>query len=201
MRNIHLLFLLSFVLTLGCGSIPPTYYYRVNYSSETVNDPVEKLPFNVGLTQLRADALYATDKIVYRSSPYQAQFYYYRRWVAAPKKIVTEKILKHYRASNIFERVVRIPSTFKIDYILGGNIQAFEENDEGEEWFGVVEIEFTLQEASTQEVVWQQTFSERRKAAKKEAIEVVKAISESLDSVVNKSVLHLHTFLKKHSSN
>lgn len=184
------IFMLSY-----CGSVPPTYYYRIDYPfANSQNSSI--LPHTIGVAQFSADVLYDSDKIVYRNSPYEVQFYHYRRWVAPPKQIVTEKVYQQFRSSGLFQRVVRIPSTFNIDYILRGRITAFEEWDEPQAWFGVVTIEFQLYKTDSSEVVWEQVISEKTPASKQEPAEVVQAISESLNKVVAKSIMEIGEYLK-----
>ncbi|HEX9653588.1 MAG TPA: ABC-type transport auxiliary lipoprotein family protein [bacterium] len=186
---------LLFLTLSNCGGVPPTYYYKIDYE---VTDAQHSgiLPVTIGVGQFSADVLYESDKIVYRDSPYEVQFYHYRRWIAQPKKIVAERIFQQFRAAGLFQRVVRIPSTFKIDYILRGRITSFEEWDEGQSWYGVVTIEFQLHTPDSNEVVWENVISEKTAAAKKEPADVVKAISESLNSVVAKSVAGISEHLK-----
>jgi len=97
-------------LVANCGSVPQTYYYRVDYQIEDLRNGNQAIPLTFGISQFDVDVLYEGDRIVYRQSPYQVQFYHYRRWVAPPKKIVTEKVLKQFQASGVFANVVRIPS-------------------------------------------------------------------------------------------
>ncbi len=192
-KLILLFFLLLFVV--GCG-IPTTYYYRIDYASAGQNNHAVSLPYTIGVAQFGADALYENDRLVYRESPYQAQFYNYRRWVAAPKKLVTENVIKQYQKAGIFQRVVRIPSAYKINYILRGDIQGFEEWDDGDQWFGVVTVGFRLQEVSSSEIVWENVVSESTLASKKAPVAVVQAISESLNRVVHTSILQINDYLK-----
>jgi len=182
-------------LLANCGSVPQTYYYRVDYQIEDLRNGNQAIPLTFGISQFDVDVLYEGDRIVYRQSPYQVQFYHYRRWVAPPKKIVTEKVLKQFQASGVFANVVRIPSASKIDYTLKGEIQAFEEWDEGGSWYGLVTIEFKLQNMDL-EIVWNKVLSEKTRIEKKEHIEIVKAISQSLDKVVKRSIEEIKNNLK-----
>jgi len=182
-------------LVANCGSVPQTYYYRVDYQIEDLRNGNQAIPLTFGISQFDVDVLYEGDRIVYRQSPYQVQFYHYRRWVAPPKKIVTEKVLKQFQASGVFANVVRIPSATKIDYTLKGEIQAFEEWDEGGSWYGLVTIEFKLQNMDL-EIVWNKVLSEKTRIEKKEHIEIVKAISQSLDKVVKRSIEEIKNNLK-----
>lgn len=182
-------------LLANCGSVPQTFYYRVDYQIEDLRNGNQAIPFTLGISQFDADVLYEGDRIVYRQSPYQVQFYHYRRWIAAPKKIVTEKVLKQYQASGIFANVVSMPAVTKSDYTLKGEIQAFEEWDEGDSWYGLVTIEFKLQNTDL-EIVWKKSLSEKTLIEKKEHIEIVKAISRSLHKVVKRSIEEIKNHLK-----
>jgi len=186
-------------LLVNCGSMPQTFYYRIDYKIEELRNGNHAIPLTLGISQFDTDVLYEGDRIVYRQSPYQVQFYHYRRWVAPPKKIVTEKVLKQFQASGVFANVVRIPSATKTDYTLKGDIQAFEEWDEGGGWYGLVAIEFKLQNTDL-EIVWQKMLSEKTIIEKKEHIEIVKAISQSLDKVVKSSIEEIKNNLKLDSN-
>lgn len=189
--NVLIVLLLS-----GCGSVPPTYYYKIDYEPASLQNS-SVIPITIGVSQFGADVTYEGDKIVYRESPYEVQFYHYRRWIAQPKKIVTEQVYQQYREADRFQRVVRIPSTFKIDYILKGRITAFEEWDEGQAWYGSVTIEFQLYDPNSNEIVWENFISEKTPATKKEPAEVVQAISESLNKVVAKSIAEIGDHFKE----
>lgn len=184
-KTIPTILLGLFLLFLtGCGSVPATYYYRVDSDSspgQIVNSPI---PITLGIAQFDADVVYEEDRIVYRNSPYEVQYYHYRRWVAPPRKMVKDALLEQFRSSGAFQRVVGVPSTEKLDYVLKGKINAFEKWDENDARFGSVGIEFELYHISTGDLVWKAEFSRKTPAAKQEPVEVVKAISESLNKVI-----------------
>jgi len=183
--------IIATTILIGCGSVPRTYYYRIDYTPDGIENPNPNYPATLGIQQFTADVLYESDKIVYRDSPYEAQFYHYRRWIAPPKKIVTEKVIEQLQVAGLFSKVVKIPSTSKIDYILRGNIEAFEEWDDGENWFGVVTIDFTLENPVTKEMIWRNVITKRNQVQKKEPVEVVKAISKSLNEVVTDGIAQI----------
>lgn len=188
------------LLYLSCGSIPQTYYYRIDYERNSSNSANHVVPSAIGVSQFRADVSYENDKIVYRDSPYEVQYYHYRRWVAPPKKIVTERVVRDYQDSGVFESVVKLPSATVVDYILTGQIQAFEEWDEEDSWYGVVTLEFELLDPSNHEVIWTKQFSEKTPVSAKEPVEVVRAISESLGKVIDKSITEVRQALNTNSN-
>ncbi|MCG8607115.1 ABC-type transport auxiliary lipoprotein family protein [bacterium] len=181
-----------------CGGVPPTYFYRVDQNLD--KDPsngTDVLPVSIAVAPFKSDILYESDKIVYRSSLYEVQFYHYRRWIAPPRKLVTEELYKHYRRSGAFKQVVRLPSTQAVDYVLTGQIQSFEEWDEKEAWYGLVALEFQLQDPETKETLWESVISERSLAEKKDPVSVVRAINASLNAVLSKSISELKNHLRK----
>ncbi|MFQ5674741.1 MAG: ABC-type transport auxiliary lipoprotein family protein [bacterium] len=200
-KSFVIAWLLVGYLSIHCGSVPQTFYYRIDYEAKNLKDDNGTIPKTLGVTQFGVDALYEGDRIVYRQSPYEVKFYNYRRWISPPKKMVSEKILKQYQASGLFQRVVKVPYSGTIDYILGGVIQAFEEWDEGSNWYGTVAIEFRLENNANHEVVWQRVIKERVLAEKKEPLGIVKAISASLEKVVSKSISEIKTNLEVTSNN
>lgn len=180
-------YLTFFVLIIGCGGVPPTYYYRIHYDMPEHNSPTP-LPVTIIIEPFDADALYKGDRIVFRNSEYEVQFYHYRRWVAPPNKIVQESVIEQFRASGVFERVVTSTVPVNAGYILKGNIKSFEEWDEGDSWYGLVSISFELQNKETKKIIWQNSLSERTPTSKKEPTEVARAISESLKKIVEKAI-------------
>ncbi len=181
----------------SCSGIPPTYYYRVDYNLPAKGDADNAISVTLGIGRFDATALYEGDRIVYRKSLYEVNYYNYRRWVAAPQKIVTEKIYSHVKKSGLFKEVVHLPSSIQPDYVLAGQLQAFEEWDEGESWFGLVTIEFTLKDSAGGKIIWDKTFSERTKAQAKKPVDVVQAISQSLQTVTVSAINEVSRLLRK----
>ncbi len=189
--------LLLAALFFGCGGVPLTYYYRIHSESPAHNNHAP-LPAVIGVAPCSADLLYEEDKIVYRNSPYEVQFYHYRRWVAPPKKLVTESLVRRFTESGAFRKVVRFPTSAHVDFILSSRILAFEEWDEAQSWFGLVTLELALLDPESGERIWQQVFTERTPAQRKQPVEVVKAISTSLDRVLDRAIAEISNYLKEY---
>ncbi len=175
-----LLFAFCFLLP-GCGGAPETFYYTLAFEpSQPLNDGHSPLPFALGVEKFQSEMIYDDDRIIYRDSPFEIKYYYYRRWVAPPRHLVTEKVLNHLSESGLFEKVTAYPSMVNVKYVLGGRLLAFEEWDEQGKWFGKVTFKASLYEPATQRVVWSGTFAHQQPAAKKIPAAVVEAMSLSL---------------------
>ena len=192
----YTLYVLTLIFFAQCGHVPAIYYYQIDYPLTGSASPGDPIPVTLGMAQLESDILYQGDRIVYRNSPYEVQYYHYRRWIAPPRIIVEEKIFEQFRSSGVFQNVVRIPAPVKIDYVLRGKIKAFEEWDENDSWYGMVTLAFELENVKTKAIIWKNEFSEKTRALKKEPVEVVKAISESLKKVVEEAIREIEENLK-----
>ncbi|RMI03313.1 MAG: hypothetical protein D6681_10190 [Calditrichaeota bacterium] len=179
---------LLMLLLLHCAGTPPMFYYRIDYSPPSADSLNHLLPAVIGVDRFDADVLYDQDRIVYRSSPYEVQFYNYRRWIAPPPRLVKDRVYEHLRASGLFRQVVRLPSLIPTDYVLQGRIKAFEEWDEADRWFGQVTIVFQLYRVEDRELVWEGEFSHKTPTRQKTPVEVVRAISESLKTVIDQAL-------------
>lgn len=186
------------LLLLGaCGSVPATYYYRVDYPAPPPGAPAEPLPLTLAVGGFDSDVLYEGERIVYRSSPYEVQYYHYRRWVAPPRKLVADAVQQQFSASGAFRRVINSTAGERFDYLLRGKIEAFEEWDEKEAWFGSVAIAFVLYDAESGAVLWQNRYAEKTPAAQKDPLMVVEAISASLQRVTANAREDIAGFLRR----
>jgi ABC-type uncharacterized transport system auxiliary subunit len=193
LKTIAYLIFISFIMS--CGGVPPTYYYRIHYDLPEHNSPTP-IPVTIGIEPFDADVPYKGDRIVYRNSDYEVKFYHYRRWIAPPTKIVQEAVLEQFQSSGNFQKVVDFHSQVKSDYILKGDIKAFEEWDVDDSWYGFVSIAFELHDEETSEIIWQNVISEKTQVSNKEPVEVVKAISESLKKVLENALRDIAQNLK-----
>ena len=182
--------MVSTFLFLQCGSVPATYYYQIDYGNSPSLSS-ETIPLSLAIGKFDTDIIYEGDRIVYRNSPYEVQYYHYRRWIAPPHKLVENAVLEKCQSSGLFQRVTPLGNDMYPEYILSGRIKAFEEWDEGESWFGNVKIYFELEKVDSGEIIWQKEFSEKKQASAKEPLAVVKAISASVNVIIESALTEL----------
>ncbi|NIT59724.1 MAG: hypothetical protein GWN00_26935, partial [Aliifodinibius sp.] len=65
-----------------------------------------------------------------------------------------------------------------------------------ESWYGSVHIAFELYKTASNDIVWQDEFSKKTPVAQKEPVEVVKAISESLQKVIEQARMEIEKSLR-----
>lgn len=168
-------------LLTSCGGVPETYYYTLAVENNAPgNDGHTPLPFALGVEKFQSDVIYDDDRLIYRDSPYEVKYYFYRRWVAPPRHLLTDKVVGYLADSGLFEKVTAFPSSANVKYVLRGRLLGFEEWDEQNNWYGKVTFKVSLYEPSTQRVVWNGKFEHLQPVTKKIPAAVVEALSQSL---------------------
>ena len=192
----------SCFLLQSCGGVPETYYYTLAFEPDKkLNDGHPPLPFALGVEKFQSEVIYDDDRIIYRDSPFEVKYYFYRRWVAPPRHLFTEKVTGYLADSRLFEAVTTYPTPANVKYILSGRLLAFEEWDEQNNWFGKVVFTANLQEPSTRRVVWQGKFEHLQPVAKKIPSAVVEALSLSTKTCLDKLSQALVTELSAQKTN
>ncbi len=168
------------------GSQPQTRYYRLAAPQLEERAPQPADPA-ITIEPLAVDDAYADERIVYRTSPYKLDYYYYHRWASPPEQLVTDFLQRGYEASGQFSRVVR-DARGDDTAILRGRLVAFEEIDENNhDWVGRVELVLQLEDAQTGVVLWSQRFNERQALPEQDPEGLAAALSSAMARIVERS--------------
>jgi ABC-type uncharacterized transport system auxiliary subunit len=181
------------LLLAACAASPEIRYFRVEYPlpGPSANSP---LPLTLGIARLAAPEPYRQERISYRTSPYQVQSYTYARWEAPPVDMVHERLLEQCAASGRFRRVVPWRRGDVLDYHLEARLRRFEELDEADGWYGLVELEYELVDREGKSLL-REVMSRRVRVEARTMDGVVEALSRGLrtglDEVVAKTAAAL----------
>ncbi len=112
----------------GCTDIPLTHNYTfrpdIEKQAETTSP---KYPYIIAIDTFEADVPYQQTKIVFRTSPYEVNFYEYHKWLRSPEELVAEQVLKLVSAAGMFQNVHAQAFESYSDYILRGRIKMFDQ--------------------------------------------------------------------------
>ena len=104
-RRILLLACAACAVAVCCGTIPIKQYYVLNYvpMRSTGRLLATPYPFTIRLKELDIEDAYNRSQIVYRQSPYELRYYFYKLWAVGPKKMITDLIQKHLESHQFRE--------------------------------------------------------------------------------------------------
>jgi ABC-type uncharacterized transport system auxiliary subunit len=119
------------------------------------------------------------DRIVYRPSAEEVGFYEYHRWASNPSQAITQYVEDGLRGESLFKSVGMRERGSEAAYVLSGNIERFEEVDQGREVSAVCTISAQLLDKRTRSVVWSRTASETVQVEKRDMRGVVSSLSSA----------------------
>ena len=126
---------------------------------------------------------YHRDRMVYRSSPYEFDFYHYHRWVTKPADMLTTLTRRTLQQSGLFTTVYPTPDA-RADLRLGGVVRQYEEVDQAQSWQAALSIEVWLSRSQESAPFWFRSYSATRLAAKRNPAAVAEAMSQNLQDIL-----------------
>lgn len=180
------LWLLALVVCFaaGCGASHPIQYYQIsvpnNVAPATNASPV---PITLLIGRLTAPALYREDQIVYGTGAESMGVYEYHRWSEPPTEMISEVMLRQFRASGHYRGVYTLRSDIRGDYLLHGRLYDFKEVSAGS-LIARVTMEVELRNIKTGTTVWTHFYTHDEPAAGKDTGAVVAALDKSVQQGV-----------------
>jgi ABC-type uncharacterized transport system auxiliary subunit len=170
----------------GCaGKIRYPNYYVLNLPAPVPAAPLSKpLLGSVAVREFRAPVFLRAGPIVYRKSAEQLDFYDYHRWAVDPRRAVTSTLAENMQARGIFHSVHLFDGREPSDYLVTGTLDDLEEVDKGSEVFVEVRVSAQLTHLRTGDVLWHDSSSESTKLEDHAFPNLVAAMSQTVETVV-----------------
>jgi len=184
----------------GCGKVPVKKFYLINYDPELVKERKfdGPFPYTVRVKEFEIEQAYARPQIVYRKSPYELEYYYYRVWAVKPVRMVTDAVHKHLSASGLFSHVVRrYDEGIKPDYELSGHIEAIEEYDSDEAWFAHIALRLKLTRMKDGRTMYLRSFDKRKRVFQHDPEYVIRELSQIMDFIMSQALRDIDVVLAK----
>jgi ABC-type uncharacterized transport system auxiliary subunit len=202
MRHARTLFAVGGLLACiaCCGTIPVKQYYVLNYVPTPLAGRLlaSPYPFSLRLKDLNIEDAYNRSQIVYRQSPFELRYYFYKIWAVKPNRMITDLIQKHLTSINLISHVIRrFDEGFKPDYELSGNIEALEEYDSDQLWFAHLAIRFSLTRLSDGRVLYSRQFDNRKRVYQYSPDNVVREMSAILEFIINQTLRDMDVIFTK----
>jgi len=164
----------------GCGTVRYPTTYVLNFPPPV---PLPALVSSalgpVAIRELQCPEYLCDGRIVYRSSAEQVGFYEYHRWAMDPRQAITQYLEDGLRSRSLFKNVAVHERSLDAAYVLSGNIERFEEVDQGREVRAVCAISAQLLDTRTRSVIWSHTASESVPVEKHDIRGIVSSLSSA----------------------
>ncbi|MDQ3000571.1 MAG: PqiC family protein [Fibrobacterota bacterium] len=187
------------ILLTGCFFAKPqvTQYYVLDYLPTPPMERLEKgpFPFVVRVRDCNISETYRRSQIVYRQSANQMQFYGLHLWAVDPDRMIGDLMVKHLKAAKLFDNVTRAVENYVPDFLMSCDIQAIEEYDSKDQWYAHLTIEYKLEDAKTNHIVWKKLYDLRKSVPQQEPVFIVRELSFLNESINERMVKELEIVL------
>lgn len=182
---------------LAC-KIPQTRYYSIDYPhSADASAAAAAIPASLVVERFRGSEAYTRDRLVYRESLNELNFYEYHRWTSSPVDMATELMLHTLKTRGRFAGVHSIRESEKGDLVLRGWVEHFEEVDQPSV-VALVELHLEVFDAKTRDRVWSGHLRADEPIGTRTVPGVVAALDTSLKSVSNQLAEQMETAFAKY---
>ena len=199
----HWLFLpavLVYLFIISCGKVPVKKFYVINYEPEPLRSRQFQgpYPYTIRVKEFSIEEAYSRPQLVYRKSPFELEYYYFRAWAVKPVRMITDAVDKHIASTGIVSHVVRrFDEGAKPDYELSGHIEAIEEYDSEDVWFAHLTIRMRLTRISDGRTVYMRRFDRRKQVFQHDPEYVIRELSQILDFIMSQALHDMDVVLAK----
>jgi uncharacterized lipoprotein YmbA len=197
-----IIFIILFVLCLaGCISSSPGKRYFQLYLGDDggakSREPAKKLDKIILVESVSVDEIYSDYRIVYRTSPFQLNYYSYNFWIKKPGRLIRDAVYDYLTKSMVFRKVTDKLAEGEPDYILKARVDSLEEYDMKNVWFAHLKMQFEIEDYKSGKTVVFTRFDRRSKLNTRKVEFVPLAISQILKEELANIIDELYAQLEK----
>ncbi len=184
----------------SCGRAPTKQFYILNYEPEPmkIRSNVNPYPYTIRVKEFDIEEAYARPQLVYRKSPFQLQYYFFKAWAVKPIRMITDAVSKHLSSARLVSHIVRrFDEGTRPDYELSGYIEAIEEYDSEDVWFAHLALRFRLTRLSDDRTLYMRRFDRRKQVHHHDPEYVIRELSQILDFIMTQAIHDLDVVLSK----
>ncbi len=176
------------LLLSGCASVPPTHYYTFQpVLGIEIKTTSPRYPSTIAIEAYEAESPYQQDRIVFRKSPYEVNFYEYHRWLRPPTELVTEQVHKLLGASGLFQRVHTYNFDSTPDYLLRGRILLFDQWYDDKNSSVQIGIHYQFLDFAQEQILWSDVIETTASIPTLNIVETVKGFESAVQENISQA--------------
>ena len=168
------------VLLNGCfaSQTAKRYFELRPPATET---PLQKTDKAILVEPVASEGIYDDFRIVYRTSPYQVNFYSYDFWANKPADLIQSAIFSFLQTSGVFDEVGKLMVSENPEVVFKSRLKAIEEIDGGNVRYARLALEMEMVDYKTGGVILKHSFDRRLRLPKRDIVLLPKVISDILE--------------------
>jgi uncharacterized lipoprotein YmbA len=156
-----------------------------------------RIDYVVLVEKVEVEDIYNDYRVVYRTSPYQLNYYSYHFWIKKPEKIVRDAITDYLSRGKYFKDVITDFSGGMPDLMLKASVHIMEEYDRADSWLARLKMDIEVKDFKTRKRVLFHSFNRHISMPAKHVIQLPIFISRILKEELDSAVKQLEEKLRK----
>jgi len=177
------------------GDIPKIHYYVLSLPAPAPQTR-EPAAYTAAVMPFRAPDQLEQDRIVYRPSAVEVDFYEYHRWAERPASTLTSALAARLRSQRLFSTVGIFDGKGKPDYLIRGRIERLEEVDSPDGVSVKIELSAEAVDGKSLKTVWTGAASHSGAVSEHEVKAVVTEISRGVEACLAQLTTSLESFVR-----
>ena len=184
----------------GCGSLksPPRkiYFHTLEYPPPTFAKR-PRLSASLRVESFQTSPDYTSRQIIYREADFSRQAYVYHKWHSAPASMLSYLFMRDLGRCGLFAAVAGPGQPLVTPYAVSGMVDQFLEEDAAAGRFAVLSVTLTLTHTGghTPSLVLQKHYEIRRPIEGREAVDVVRAMSQAASQFSRQAIEDIYAAL------
>jgi len=191
------------LILFGClpGASPPYVVDRYVLDYAPPPGKGERLDQALGIARFSVAQTYNGTAMIYKDNPYRTAALVYQAWGTNPGDMVTDCLLRDFRASGLFRAVFSFRSPERPRFMVEGGIEEFVESREAGKGLAVLALEVALLDNSAMDVprsvLFQKQYRTEEPCLDRSAEACARAMSRAMESLSARIIADVHTAVQK----
>lgn len=177
---------------LGARPFIPLRYYSLEPLTDNIPHATHSRTIALGIQPFTAASRYH-ERMLYRLSEVEVNFYEYDRWVEPPEEMVTRIIAASLRASGLFQQVQQADNLRLPAWFLSAELLRFDEVREPPERRAECWLRLALRRAPDERLRWSKTLRAAVPLAHQTAAGFAAAMSAAVQQIARQLITELQT--------
>jgi ABC-type uncharacterized transport system auxiliary subunit len=205
LRSRFVLSIVGIFFLIGCATQKhpeiKTQYYAVSYDIISKTALLQPLPFVLRVERFQAAPYYDSNDMVYQEDQFKRKSYYYHKWAANPRDMVSFLIARDLRRSSICAGASYLDTRADTTHVIEGIVIDFSEKDGERDWQASLSIGISLisekkPDRSTQ-VLFQKQYSCLEPCMEKSPHGLARAMSRAMEKISKKIIMDVYQTLSR----
>jgi len=156
------------------------------YIEPVIDEKSLHIEKNLFVNDIETNEVFWNQRIVYKKSLYQVQYFNFIHWAKRPSALIKDAIIQYYKSSGFFKNVIGSNSSIKPQIVMKTRIDSLGMVLQDKVWFAHLALDIEIMDTNEEKVLLTYSFDRKMKMKSKKPKYLPEMISTILKEELNK---------------